>query len=41
MMFVGLFIGQILSAALAARYTGHFDWPASWMTGFGIFVGRN
>jgi Kef-type K+ transport system membrane component KefB len=39
MLFVGLFIGQVLSAALAARYTGHFDWPASWMIGFGM-LGR-
>jgi len=39
MLFVGLFAGQVLSAALAARYTGHFDWPASWMIGFGM-LGR-
>ena len=39
MLFVGLFIGQVLSAALAARYTGNFDWPASWMIGFGM-LGR-
>jgi Kef-type K+ transport system membrane component KefB len=39
MMFVGLFIGQVLSAALAARYTGNFDWPSSWMIGFGM-LGR-
>lgn len=39
MMFVALFIGQVLSAALAARYTGNFDWPASWMIGFGM-LGR-
>jgi Kef-type K+ transport system membrane component KefB len=39
MLFVGLFIGQVLYAALAARYTGNFDWPASWMIGFGM-LGR-
>jgi Kef-type K+ transport system membrane component KefB len=39
MLFVGLFIGQVLSAALAARYTGHFNWPESWMIGFGM-LGR-
>lgn len=38
-MFVVLFIAQVLSAALAARYTGSFDWPASWMIGFGM-LGR-
>ncbi|WP_317929890.1 cation:proton antiporter [Halioxenophilus sp. WMMB6] len=39
LLFVGLFIGQVLSATLAARYTGDFDWPASWMIGFGM-LGR-
>ena len=39
LLFVGLFVGQVLSAALAARYTGDFDWPASWMIGFGM-LGR-
>jgi Kef-type K+ transport system membrane component KefB len=39
LLFVALFIGQVLSAAFAARYTGHFDWPASWMIGFGM-LGR-
>ncbi|WP_461517616.1 cation:proton antiporter [Porticoccus sp.] len=39
LLFAGLFVGQVLSAALAARYTGHFDWPASWMIGFGM-LGR-
>jgi len=39
MLFVGLFVGQILSAGLAARYTGNFDWPSSWMIGFGM-LGR-
>ncbi|MFK8011817.1 MAG: cation:proton antiporter [Marinicellaceae bacterium] len=38
-LFVGLFIGQISSAALAARYTGKFDWPSSLMIGFGM-LGR-
>ncbi len=38
-LFAGLFFGQILSAALAARITGKFDWPASWMIGFGM-LGR-
>ncbi len=38
-LFVGLFIGQILSASIAARYTGKFDWPDSWMIGFGM-LGR-
>lgn len=38
-LFVGLFIGQVLSAALAAKYTGKFDWPASLMIGFGM-LGR-
>lgn len=39
MLFVGLFIGQIVSAGLAARFTGHFSWPDSWMIGFGM-LGR-
>ncbi|MEH6616751.1 MAG: cation:proton antiporter [Porticoccus sp.] len=39
LLFVGLFFGQILSAGLAARYTGKFDWPDSWMIGFGM-LGR-
>lgn len=39
MLFLGLFVGQILSAGLAARYTGHFSWPDSWMIGFGM-LGR-
>ena len=39
LLFVALFIGQILSAALAARYTGNFDWPSSWLIGFGM-LGR-
>ncbi|MCB1667243.1 MAG: cation:proton antiporter [Porticoccaceae bacterium] len=39
LLFVGLFAGQILSAALAAKFTGHFSWPDSWMIGFGM-LGR-
>ena len=39
LLFVGLFIGQITSASLAARYTGNFDWPSSLMIGFGM-LGR-
>jgi Kef-type K+ transport system membrane component KefB len=38
-LFTGLFIGQITSAALAAKYTGKFDWPSSLMIGFGM-LGR-
>jgi Kef-type K+ transport system membrane component KefB len=38
-LFLGLFVGQILSAGLAARYIGKFDWSASWMIGFGM-LGR-
>ena len=38
-LFVGMFFGQILSAGLAARLIGKFDWPASWMIGFGM-LGR-
>ncbi len=39
LLFLVLFIGQILSAALAAKYTGKFDWSSSWMIGFGM-LGR-
>ena len=35
----GLFIAQISSASLAARYTGRFEWPESLMIGFGM-LGR-
>jgi len=35
----GLFTAQILSASLAARYTGRFEWPESLMIGFGM-LGR-
>ena len=38
-LFVAIFFGQILSASLAARYTGSFGWPESWMIGFGM-LGR-
>lgn len=38
-LYGGLSVGQILSASLAARYTGNFDWPASLMIGFGM-LGR-
>ncbi|MEZ5471153.1 MAG: cation:proton antiporter [Marinicella sp.] len=39
LLFAGLFVGQILSAGLAAKYTGRFSWPDSWMIGFGM-LGR-
>ncbi len=39
LLFVGIFIGQITSAGLAARYTGNFDGPSSLMIGFGM-LGR-
>lgn len=39
LLFTGLFIGQVLSAALAARFTGAFNWAESWMIGFGM-LGR-
>jgi Kef-type K+ transport system membrane component KefB len=35
----GLFVGQVLSAGLAARFTGNFQWAESWMIGFGM-LGR-
>lgn len=38
-LFIGLFVGQILSAGLAARFTGGFDWYDSWLIGFGM-LGR-
>ena len=34
-----LLLGQVLSAGLAARYTGNFNWAESWMIGFGM-LGR-
>lgn len=39
LLFVGLFVGQVGSAAVAARYTGNFDWRDSLMIGFGM-LGR-
>ncbi len=39
LLFLGIFVGQVLSASLAARYTGNFGWPDSWMIGFGM-LGR-
>jgi len=33
MLFAGLFIGQIVSAGLAARYTGKFCWSDSLIIG--------
>jgi len=39
LLFIGLFIGQISSATLAARYTGNFIWQDSLMIGFGM-LGR-
>ena len=39
LLFVGLFIGQVTSAGLAARYTGNFDAASSLMIGFGM-LGR-
>jgi Kef-type K+ transport system membrane component KefB len=38
-LVVCLFIGQTLSAGLAARYTGNFSWAESWLIGFGM-LGR-
>jgi Kef-type K+ transport system membrane component KefB len=38
-LFAALFVGQIVSAGLAARYTGGFDWPSSVLIGFGM-LGR-
>lgn len=36
---VGIFVAQILSAGIAAKYTGKFAWHESWMIGFGM-LGR-
>jgi len=36
---LGLVVGQVLSAGLAARYTGKFHWAESWMIGLGM-LGR-
>ena len=38
-LFMAIFVGQILSASMAAKYTGRFSWPDSWMIGFGM-LGR-
>lgn len=38
-LVVALFTAQVLSAAIAARYTGAFPWPDSVMIGFGM-LGR-
>lgn len=38
-LFAGIFVGQIISAGLAARYTGGYDWSASLLIGFGM-LGR-
>lgn len=35
----GLILAQVLSAALAARYTSAMHWPESWLVGFGM-LGR-
>ena len=39
LLTAGLFIVQISSASLAARFTGDMDWPDSLMVGFGM-LGR-
>jgi len=39
LLFVSLFLAQVSSAALAARYTGNFSWEDSMMIGFGM-LGR-
>jgi len=39
LLFIGIFVGQITSAGLAARYTGKFDAKSSLMIGFGM-LGR-
>ena len=38
-LFIALFIGQVASASLAARFTGGFAWAESLMIGFGM-LGR-
>jgi len=38
-LFVGMFVGQIGSAALAARFTGNFCWHESVLIGLGM-LGR-
>lgn len=39
LLFVALFVAQITSASIAARYTGNFSWAESIMIGFGM-LGR-
>ena len=39
MLFLALFLTQVSSAALAARYTSNFSWADSMMIGFGM-LGR-
>lgn len=36
---IGIFLSQVSSAALAARYTGGMDWPGAMLIGFGM-LGR-
>lgn len=36
---IGIIVAQIFSAAIAARFTGGMNWPASFMVGFGM-LGR-
>jgi len=38
-LLLGLFVAQVTSASLAARFTSGMDWPASIMIGFGM-LGR-
>ncbi len=38
-LLIGLFIAQVGSASLAARYTSGMDWPSSVLIGFGM-LGR-
>jgi len=39
LLTVALFVAQVASAALAARFTGQMDWPSALMVGFGM-LGR-
>jgi Kef-type K+ transport system membrane component KefB len=39
LLFLALFVAQVSSASLAARYTGSFSWEDSMMIGFGM-LGR-
>ena len=38
-MTVGIFVAQILSAGVSARFTSGMAWPESWLVGFGM-LGR-